>query len=93
MRRMLSKFSMIMALCCATIASPAAAKNEKTFATLSDIGAYGLATLAIGVPIVKGDTNGALQAGGSIAAAQLVTFGLKEARRSKRACPVERGYL
>jgi hypothetical protein len=79
MHRMLSKFSMIMALCCATIASPAAAKNEKTFATLSDIGAYGLATLAIGVPIVKGDTNGALQAGGSIAAAQLVTFGLKEA--------------
>jgi membrane-associated phospholipid phosphatase len=38
-----------------------------------------LRAMAIGVPVVKGDTNGALQAGGSIAAAQLVTFGLKEA--------------
>ena len=61
------------------ITGPAFAKNEKTFATLSDIGAYGLAALSVGMPIVKGDTNGAFQAGGSIAAAQLVTTGLKEA--------------
>ena len=79
MDRVLSKFTMFIALCFITFASPAAAKNEKTFATLSDVGAYGLAALAIGAPLVKGDTNGALQAGGSIAAAQLVTFGLKEA--------------
>jgi membrane-associated phospholipid phosphatase len=60
-------------------ASPAFAKNEKTWGTISDIGAYGLAAVSIGLPIVQKDTKGALQAGGSLAAATLVTTGLKEA--------------
>jgi membrane-associated phospholipid phosphatase len=58
-------------------ASPAHADSQKTWGTISDIGAYGLSGTAIGLPLVQGDTQGALQAGGSIAAAQLVTFGLK----------------
>lgn len=57
----------------------AEAKGEKGWDTASSIGAYGLTAVALGVPLVKGDTQGALQAGGSVAAAQLVTFGLKEA--------------
>lgn len=75
----LTRLTMILALLAAALPGPAFAKNEKTFATLSDIGAYGLTAVALGTPLVKGDTNGAIQAGGSIAAAQLVTFGLKEA--------------
>jgi membrane-associated phospholipid phosphatase len=57
--------------------APAHANSQKTWGTISDIGAYGLSGTAIGLPLVQGDMQGALQAGGSIAAAQLVTFGLK----------------
>lgn len=53
--------------------------NEKTWATASDVGAYGLTAIALGLPLIKGDTQGALQAGGSVAAATLITTGLKEA--------------
>jgi membrane-associated phospholipid phosphatase len=59
--------------------SPAQAKNEKSWDTASTIGAYGLTTVALGLPLIKGDEKGALQAGGSVAGAQLVTFALKEA--------------
>ena len=76
---MRSAFIMLIALGVAASPAPALAKNEKTWDTASSIGAYGLAAVAIGVPLIKNDTTGALQAGGSIAAAQLLTFGLKEA--------------
>ncbi|MFO1240300.1 MAG: phosphatase PAP2 family protein [Sphingomonadaceae bacterium] len=79
MRPIISKIAITCVASSIALSSPAYAKNEKTYATLSDIGAYGLAALAVGTPLIKGDTNGAIQAGGSIAAAQLVTFGLKEA--------------
>lgn len=38
-----------------------------------------LVAVALGAPAVQGDWNGALQAGGSIGATALVTYGLKEA--------------
>lgn len=79
MSRIMLKVVTIAATLAVAAPAPAYAKNEKTYATLSDIGAYGLTAVALGLPLVKGDTNGALQAGGSVAAAQLVTFGLKEA--------------
>jgi membrane-associated phospholipid phosphatase len=79
MNRLVARIAMIFALLALALPGPAFAKGEKTYATLSDIGAYGLVAVAIGLPLVKGDTNGALQAGGSVAAAQLVSFGLKEA--------------
>ncbi len=69
-------------LCLLTAAltpAPALAKNEKAWDTASSIGDYGLTALAIGLPLVRKDTPGALQAAGSVAAAQLVTVGLKEA--------------
>jgi membrane-associated phospholipid phosphatase len=55
------------------------AKNEKTWGTASDIGAYGLTAVALGLPLARHDSDGALQAAGSVAAATLVTTGLKEA--------------
>lgn len=67
-----------VALVCA-LPSAAFAKNEQTWATISDVGAYGLVAVSIGTPMVKGDENGALQAGGSVAAATLISQGLKEA--------------
>jgi membrane-associated phospholipid phosphatase len=69
----------LLAACIAMSASPAFAKGEKTWATISDIGAYGLATVAIGLPIVEKDKHGAFQAAGSIAATSLITKGMKEA--------------
>jgi membrane-associated phospholipid phosphatase len=59
--------------------SPAMANSQKDWATVSDIGAYSLAAIAIGLPLVKHDTNGALQVGGSIASAQIISLGLKSA--------------
>ncbi len=58
--------------------TPVLAKDEKAWGTASDIGAYGLAAVALGLPLAKGDKAGTLQAGGSVVAAQLITFGLKE---------------
>lgn len=57
----------------------AQAKDEKAWSTASDIGVTGLTIAALGVPIVKGDKQGAFQAAGSIGAAALITTGLKEA--------------
>lgn len=70
-------FLLISALSLA--AAPAMANNEKSWDTASSIGAYGLVAVAVGLPLAKHDTAGALQAGGSIVAASLVTTGLKEA--------------
>jgi hypothetical protein len=60
-----------------SLASPAMAKGEKSWDTASSVGAYGLAAVALGLPIVKKDKAGALQAAGSIAATELVTFGME----------------
>ncbi len=62
-----------------TISGPAQAKDEKAWGTASDIAVNGLTLVALGLPIVKGDKQGAFQAGGSIAASVLVSTGLKEA--------------
>jgi membrane-associated phospholipid phosphatase len=62
-----------------SLSSPAEARNVKTWGRVSDVGAYGLTALAVGLPAVKGDTKGALQAAGSVAAASLIATGLKEA--------------
>lgn len=43
-----------------------------------------LVVAAFGIPILEGDWDGALQAGGSIAATSLITAGLKEAFPSTR---------
>ncbi len=57
----------------------AQAKDEKAWGTASDVGVAALSIAALGVPIAKGDKQGAFQAVGSIGASALVTTGLKEA--------------
>lgn len=55
----------------------AQAKNEKAWATASDVGVAALSIAAIGLPVVQGDKQGAFQAAGSLGASALVTTGLK----------------
>jgi membrane-associated phospholipid phosphatase len=62
-----------------TVATPALAKGQKGWATASDIGAYSLIAASVGIPLVRDDKQGALQAVGSFAATSLVTEGLKQA--------------
>jgi membrane-associated phospholipid phosphatase len=55
------------------------AGGRADWATASDIGAYGLAAVAIGLPIAEGDKHGAYQAVGSVGASKLLVIGLKQA--------------
>lgn len=57
---------------------PALAQSQGDWATVSDIGVGALVGWSLGVPVIEGDTQGALQAGGSVGAAYLVATGLKE---------------
>lgn len=59
--------------------APAHASGEKTWKAASNIGVYGLIAASVGIPLAKSDTNGAIQAAGSIAVAELVAVGGKEA--------------
>jgi membrane-associated phospholipid phosphatase len=47
--------------------------------TASDIGAYSLIAVSVGLPALQGDKAGAFQAAGSFGATSLVTEGLKQA--------------
>lgn len=70
--------SLILFAATAGLPSTAQAKDEDAWATASDVGVYGLTAVALGLPLIKGDQQGAFQAAGSIGAALLVTTGLKE---------------
>ncbi len=74
-----AEFAAILAIAAITSAPPAFAKGEKTWDTASSVGAYGLAAVALGVPIAKKDKAGALQAAGTIAATEILTYGMKKA--------------
>jgi membrane-associated phospholipid phosphatase len=78
MKQHLSAIICASALVTVTV-QPAFANGEKSWDTASSIGAYGLTAFALGLPLIRGDEQGTFQAAGSVAAAQLVTFGLKEA--------------
>ena len=65
------------AILLATAPMQAQAKNEKAWATASDVGVAGLSIVALGLPIAQGDKQGAFQAAGSIGASALITTGLK----------------
>jgi membrane-associated phospholipid phosphatase len=75
-RLMISHYIAATALACAPL--PALA-SDKGWDDAGTIARDALVVAAIGVPTVQGDWQGTLQAGGSIAAASLVTYGLKEA--------------
>ena len=67
----------------ALTASPAQA-DERDWERISDVTVGALIVWSVGVPLVEGDDNGALQAGLSIAAAQGVTQLLKRVIPSTR---------
>ncbi len=75
-------FGVALALLCA--GTSAEAKNVKSWATISDVGAYGLGALALGLPALHSDRQGALQAAGALGAATLVTTGMKAAFPERR---------
>lgn len=76
---MVFKYRLALAAPALLLAQPAAASSEDDWATASDIGRTALVAWSLGVPLVEGDTDGALQAAGSVGAAGLITFGMKEA--------------
>lgn len=76
-RRMKARFC-ALGLCVMAMPLPAAARHQASWDTASSVGAYGLTALAIGLPLVERDKNGALQALGSAGAAELTAQGLKE---------------
>lgn len=75
-----------LALACAASVgwSGPALADEKDWGTASDVVRNALVAAAIGAPLVQGDGDGALQAAGSVAAASLITTGLKEAFPERR---------
>ena len=75
MKKHISRVSLALLLAAAPM--QAQAKNEKAWATASDVGIAGLSLAALGLPIAQGDKQGAFQAAGSLGAAALVTTGLK----------------
>ncbi len=66
------------------IAQPAEASSEDDWATASDIGVGTLTAWSLGVPLIQGDNQGALQASGSLAASALVAQSLKQVVRETR---------
>lgn len=56
-----------------------AVAGTKGWQDASDVGAYALITLSVGLPLVQKDNSGALQAVGSFSGTSLVTEGLKQA--------------
>lgn len=66
-----------MALALAVAPVPAAA-SEKGWDDAGTIARDALVVAAFGIPVLEGDWDGALQAGGSIGATMVVTAGLKE---------------
>lgn len=68
-----------VALAATALATSPAQASPEGWQTASDIGVYSLMAASIGLPLVKSDTDGALQAAGSIGATALLVGGLKEA--------------
>lgn len=67
-----------------SVASPAWADSQNDWATASDITRDALVIAALGVPIAKGDTQGAIQAGGSMALTGGMTWVLKSTIHERR---------
>lgn len=68
----------LAALFLAILPSVPAQAGVEGWKTASDIGAYSLMAVSVGLPALQGDKAGALQAAGSFGATSLVTEGLKQ---------------
>ncbi|MCB2088858.1 MAG: phosphatase PAP2 family protein [Sphingomonadaceae bacterium] len=78
------RIAVIQAAAAFAIAASPAHADEKDWANASDIARNGLVLAALGVPIAKGDKEGALQAGGSLAISKAESWALKEVIRERR---------
>ncbi|WP_414900839.1 phosphatase PAP2 family protein [Sphingomonas flavalba] len=72
------RLAVTAALAAALAGAAPASAGAKGWDDAGSIARDALVVAALGVPVVQGDWNGALQAGGSIGATALVTYGLKE---------------
>jgi membrane-associated phospholipid phosphatase len=75
---MITRCALVLALCFAG-ATPACARNERAWGDASSIGRDLLVGAALGVPALRRDWQGDVQAGGSIGASYLASEGLKRA--------------
>jgi membrane-associated phospholipid phosphatase len=75
---------LLFAALAVSVATPAHARDTQAWDDASDIVRDGLVLAALGVPAVQGDWNGALQAGGSMAAAELSATALKRVFPERR---------
>lgn len=71
------KFVPVALVAAIGVTSPVQASPEG-WQTASDIGVYSLMAVSVGLPMAQRDTNGALQAAGSIGATALLVAGMKE---------------
>jgi membrane-associated phospholipid phosphatase len=78
------RWGLFSAAAALTFAPFPAAASEKGWDDAGSIARDALVVAAFSMPMIEGDWNGALQAGGSIGAAKLMTAGLKEAFPSLR---------
>ncbi|NJS14372.1 MAG: phosphatase PAP2 family protein [Sphingopyxis sp.] len=79
-----AKHCAIVAAIALTAAPLPAGASEEGWNDAGTIARDALVVAAFGVPIIEGDWDGALQAGGSIGATMLITAGMKEAFPSTR---------
>jgi membrane-associated phospholipid phosphatase len=75
--------ALVTATAMATVPLPAAA-SEEGWDDAGTIARDALVVAAFGIPMIEGDWNGALQAGGSIGVTMLITAGMKESFPSTR---------
>lgn len=74
----------MLAIAASAVATPAAAHDTGAWNDAGGIVRDGLVLAALGVPAVQGDWQGDLQAGGSMAVAELAAFGLKHTFPERR---------
>lgn len=75
---MLKTLAVLLAIPSVLASAPAEARNVKAWNDAGSAVRTGLAVVALGLPAIRGDWTGDLQAGASLAGAGLVTLGLKE---------------
>ncbi|MEZ5708049.1 MAG: phosphatase PAP2 family protein [Blastomonas sp.] len=75
---MIRKIAMLWLAICASATLSAAQASEKGWDDAGSVARTALVAAAIGIPAVQDDWDGALQGGGSVLAASLVTTGMKE---------------
>lgn len=76
--RRLRRWSLALAAPLLLAGQSAQAASQDDWATASDIGVGGLVLWSLGIPAAEGDTQGALQAGGSVVAGFGAAQGLKQ---------------